>query len=319
MEVKAIVGIVKNAGKTTTLNYLLKNDSRRVAVTSIGRDGETVDQLYGTSKPRIYLKEGSILATATGCLGNCDSSYEVIKTTAYSTTFGNVAIVKLLSDGYVDVAGPSKSSDLELLIEDIKILDMDCLYVDGALNRKTFASVKSLSNVVLVSGAAFSSDVNKTVMETKLFYDLYSLPQTTLSVDSSCDIQFYGNDNIVLKKNILNKLDETFNEYYTEDVEFVYINGAITQESLLRIIKRVRNKDFRLVVQDANKLFINSKTMQLINKSNFKIEVVNKIEVDLLTFNPFGLGYRYDEAEYEKLIRANISGVKIMNVGCCDE
>jgi len=49
----AITGIEKNAGKTTVLNYLLQNSSDKVeAITSIGYDGEEIDQVTATDKPR---------------------------------------------------------------------------------------------------------------------------------------------------------------------------------------------------------------------------------------------------------------------------
>ena len=46
----SIVGLEKNTGKTECLNYILRNlpQSLRVAVTSLGIDGETVDQVTKT-------------------------------------------------------------------------------------------------------------------------------------------------------------------------------------------------------------------------------------------------------------------------------
>ena len=61
----AIAGIEKNAGKTTVLNYLLQNSRKKVeAITSIGYDGEEIDQVTATDKPRIYVSRGTLVATA---------------------------------------------------------------------------------------------------------------------------------------------------------------------------------------------------------------------------------------------------------------
>lgn len=50
----SIIGMCKNAGKTTVLNKLIAelNESRvRLGLTSIGRDGESTDLVTRTAKP----------------------------------------------------------------------------------------------------------------------------------------------------------------------------------------------------------------------------------------------------------------------------
>ena len=63
----SIIGMCKNAGKTTVLNKLIAelNESRvRLGLTSIGRDGESTDLVTRTAKPGIYVYEGTLVATA---------------------------------------------------------------------------------------------------------------------------------------------------------------------------------------------------------------------------------------------------------------
>ena len=62
----SIVGLEKNTGKTVCLNFILDRlpSACRVAVTSIGIDGESKDQVTGTAKPEIILKEGTIFSTS---------------------------------------------------------------------------------------------------------------------------------------------------------------------------------------------------------------------------------------------------------------
>lgn len=63
----SLIGMCKNAGKTTVLNRLIK-DCRRmdesIALTSIGRDGERSDLVTNTKKPEIFVYDGTIIATA---------------------------------------------------------------------------------------------------------------------------------------------------------------------------------------------------------------------------------------------------------------
>ena len=62
----SIVGMCKNAGKTTMLNWMLHHDRLQgtLGLTSIGRDGESTDVVTGTEKPGIFVREGTLIATA---------------------------------------------------------------------------------------------------------------------------------------------------------------------------------------------------------------------------------------------------------------
>lgn len=61
----SIVGMAKNAGKTTALNYLIEeaiDEGILLGVTSTGRDGESQDLVTGTEKPRVYLDQDMLVA-----------------------------------------------------------------------------------------------------------------------------------------------------------------------------------------------------------------------------------------------------------------
>lgn len=63
----AIIGMAKNTGKTFTFNQLLMEGQKRglkLALTSIGLDGEERDSLLRHKKPPITVFPGMIVATA---------------------------------------------------------------------------------------------------------------------------------------------------------------------------------------------------------------------------------------------------------------
>ena len=107
----AMLGMCKNAGKTTAFNRLIRemeqSGRRGVALTSIGRDGEGLDLVTGTKKPPICLYEGMLAATAEQLLPLCDVSREILATTGLFTSLGEVVIFRAKSDGYVQLAGPA--------------------------------------------------------------------------------------------------------------------------------------------------------------------------------------------------------------------
>ena len=111
----SIVGMCKNAGKTTMLNWLLAHTGRRqvLGLTSIGRDGESTDVVTGTEKPSIFVPAGTLIATAKDMLRLGDVTREILMTTGIPTPLGEVIIMRARSDGYVQLAGPSITAQLK--------------------------------------------------------------------------------------------------------------------------------------------------------------------------------------------------------------
>ena len=174
----SIIGMNKNVGKTTTLNHILKEarGNRLLGLTSIGRDGEDLDRVTATEKPKIYIEENTIIATAKQCLFNSDITKEILKTTGIHTPMGEIVICRALSDGYVDLGGPSVNSYMTEIRDELLSLNCDLVIVDGALGRKTFASPATTKATILSTGAALSRSMRKVVEETVHTVRLLSLP-----------------------------------------------------------------------------------------------------------------------------------------------
>ena len=87
----SIVGMCKNAGKTTMLNWMLSGGHLHgtLGLTSIGRDGESTDIVTGTEKPGIFVKEGTLIATAKDMLRLGDVTKEILMTTGIPTPLGS--------------------------------------------------------------------------------------------------------------------------------------------------------------------------------------------------------------------------------------
>ena len=108
-----IIGLCKNAGKTTAMCRLIEELSGEVlAMTSVGRDGERTDVVTGTEKPEIWVPEGTLFATARGMLPLCDTTLQVEGVTDVMTPLGAVGIFRALSDGFIQLAGPSAVNQL---------------------------------------------------------------------------------------------------------------------------------------------------------------------------------------------------------------
>ena len=115
----SIVGLAKNAGKTEVLNYVLGRvggRAARVAVTSIGLDGETVDQVKRTPKPEIVIPEGMVFTTSETHYRQKRLVAEVLDVGVRDTALGRLITARALTGGKVLLSGPSDTASLVALI-----------------------------------------------------------------------------------------------------------------------------------------------------------------------------------------------------------
>ncbi len=180
--VVAVIGLCKNAGKTTALCRLLAELSdENLAVTSVGRDGERTDVVTGTEKPEIWVNEGTLFATAKGLLPLCDVSVEVEAVTDVVTPLGKVAVFRARSDGYVQLAGPSAVGQLGGLLHTFGDLGAQRVLIDGAAGRKSLAAAGESGCAILCTGASLGGSVEEIVAETAHVCNLFSANTITLN------------------------------------------------------------------------------------------------------------------------------------------
>ena len=174
-----LAGMCKNAGKTTALNALIQGAGARgvsLALTSIGRDGEREDLITGTNKPLIYLTGGTLFATARGLLPKCDVTGEILDLTGIYTPLGEVAILRALSDGFVELAGPSMTEQIVSLTAKLKGFGAEKVLIDGALFRRSLCAPEAAEGVILSTGASYGPDMERTAADTAFVAQLLTLP-----------------------------------------------------------------------------------------------------------------------------------------------
>lgn len=182
--VLGIAGTAKNTGKTTALNALLEEAHVQrvpVAVTSIGYDGESIDNVTGLPKPRIVLQSGSIATTSRSCLPR--SGWEILEETDWSTALGQVLIVRCIDAGPIVLAGPGTRRDLADIIDRMRGLGPSLILIDGALNR--LAPMSAASALIIATGAARTDDLTALARETASIESICSLPASSKIAESS--------------------------------------------------------------------------------------------------------------------------------------
>lgn len=162
-----IAGTAKNTGKTTTTAAILSAlRKRRVGIylTSIGYDGEYLDNVTGLPKPRVPVEPGDIVATASRCLLSVTASFQVIADTDIQTPLGFIRLVRITGAGLMVVAGPNKSSEVSRLLKLFRTLGPGIRIFDGALNR--IAPMVETDGLILATGAALFNDIPRLAADT---------------------------------------------------------------------------------------------------------------------------------------------------------
>ena len=290
----SIVGMAKNTGKTTCLNYVLKRlkeENINVAVTSIGVDGEERDVLYQTPKPRIEISENTIFVTSENDFANIQFPADILSISERTTPFGKLVTARAKGNGIAVLSGPSDSIWLQETIADMEKYGVQHTLVDGALSRMSLASPAVTDAMILCTGAACSAQLQELINKTKFRCRLIDLEQ----VENSLQEQLMPIDNSVwhwtdfpdMRQKICNSLFtfEKENQKLPEKITDIYVSGALTN-NFLKSISSKKYKNIKLIVRDFTKLFIEPITYNKFLKQGGSIRVLQKAKLLAVCTNP---------------------------------
>lgn len=316
----SIIGMDKNVGKTTALNYILDKTrgNLTLGLTSIGRDGEDKDRVTETEKPKIYIRSGTYIATSKQCLFNGDITKEIIETTEINTPMGEVIIAKALSDGFVELGGPSINTYMKQICERLKAYGCEKIIVDGALSRKTLASPTVTEACVLSTGAVLNRSMNKVVEKTAFAVRLLSLAaeenKNILNIIkknlSEARLGVIYKDLGIMDLKAATSLDSAKEivENLSDGVSHVLIRGVVTDKLLEDIIKATdKYKGITFLVEDGTKLFIKKDTLYKFEKLGGVIKALESINLICVTCNPKSpYGYEFNKDLFLESLREDI-------------
>jgi molybdopterin-guanine dinucleotide biosynthesis protein len=317
VDILGIIGLSKNSGKTTTLNAILKLYQHvKIGITSIGLDGEDLDQVNFLPKPKIYLSKGMVVATASSCLDVTKASYTILEDTNMQSALGNILIIEIVSEGYMVIAGPTTNKELNQIVKLMK-KHVDKIFIDGAFNRKTFANIESIDGIILAAGAAESPYMEQTIKKTKMIVDFFNLkksqqfkkiPKASLIIQSSFGLYTFTDKKIDTLKNALKNIND--------EIDWIYIKGAITSKYIDLFTKK-RVKGFSLICDDPTKLLISQNEYLNIHKLRIDISTIHACPLICITINPFSpSGIHYNEnlfmSEMKKVVNVPVYNVMIM-------
>lgn len=313
----SIVGLEKNTGKTECLNYVLSRlrDSRKqIALTSIGIDGESRDQVTQTHKPEIELSKGMIFVTSELHYKQRKLMSEILDVSRQSTSLGRWVTAKALSNGKVLLSGPASNHSIKELIADLKNKGVELTIVDGALSRKSLGSPTVTEAMILATGAALSANSTQLIYKTAYVYDLIQLPeiksdlklklseveQGIWGIDSNGNVKDTGISSVLMIKKEKDKLFQFGNSFF--------VSGAVTDQFLSFLKNQKQISEVNLVVRDFTSVFASPETYYDFVKRGGKIQVLNRTNLLAVTINPVSPdGYRLNSDALKNALEKRIN------------
>ena len=290
----SIVGLEKNTGKTECLKYVLDRlpvQTKRIAVTSIGIDGETVDQVTRTQKPEIVLREGMYFGTSETHYHQRRLVSELIDVSDENTSLGRVVTARALTGGKILLSGPSSASSLRRWMGDMRRLGIDLVIIDGALSRMSSASPAVSQSMILATGAAYSANINTLVSKTAHVVDLVNLELTSEKNRDKLSLLdkglwFIDKQGELHTLDTMTSLSKDIHFQGMEDCETLYVAGALVDGFLEKVRKNKNLKQIELVVRDFTKIFVTPQQFRLFIKAGGRISVLQKSKLIAVTVNP---------------------------------
>ncbi len=323
----SIVGLAKNAGKTECLNYILrhvKDTGKQFAVTSIGIDGESTDQVTQTPKPEIEIFNGMIFITSEKHYKEKRLVSEVLDVSTKTTSLGRLVTARALSSGKVLLSGPNDTKTLKELIENVKRWEVDTTFVDGAISRLSLGSPAVTEAMVLATGAAVSRNIPELVRKTNYTYDLIkteAVGQDLFEKLSDIETGVWAVDDKgevhdlkILSLLMLEQHKENIFKYGNT----IFAAGVVSDNFLqfLRMQKQI--KDITLIVKDFTRVFATMESYYGFIKKGGKLNVLLKSKLLAVCINPKSPdGYMLDSDELktamERALQIPVYDIKRMD------
>lgn len=172
--VTAIIGLSKNSGKTTVLNWLIQNiKTKKIGVFTTGRDGENFDtitgdynsilshshlgevfgkkQLQPLTKPKIALPEGVLFTARKDMIIQNSSALSIIEKLPYKAGGNTLWIVKSELPLLTEIVGPPSVKEQTDTVKKLFEYGAEKIFIDGSIDRKAIIAAEEIQNIIMVA------------------------------------------------------------------------------------------------------------------------------------------------------------------------
>ena len=295
----AVIGLVKNAGKTTVVNALMDNVPLRFGLTSLGLDGERTDHLTGLDKPRIVPPRGTLIATTIGSLDRSHYTMEHLERLPFHTSLGSVVIGRAVGDRAVEISGPTTLAEVAATAARLRAHGARLVLVDGAINRLGSASPRVSDAVIMATGGLVADTLDETVATTLATLEMLTLPEVdqqtrrlvapeTLTSARAIAVDERGRLAPLDLETIVGEGVRVAREVERRATKVLFVGGALTQEFADDFSRTLPpRRKVTVVVRDATVLILSPATVSRFRRRGIDLRVLTPLRVLAVTANPY--------------------------------
>ncbi|PTX62467.1 hypothetical protein C8P63_10562 [Melghirimyces profundicolus] len=307
----AVVGLAKNAGKTTVLNTLasrLEAEGRSVGFLSIGVDGEERDVWTLKKKPPVVLPPGSLAATAASLLDEKGGDWELLETTPLNTPLGPVTLARALRRVRVKLAGVTRKEGVREVLTRFRERGAEQILVDGAYDRKAAASPWITDAAICVAGAAIARSLDGLMEKTEEAVHLLTLPEAKDPLLRSAAEQAVTENRLVgIRKGRVEALpcsslllaDRVREVLDGGEWRGLALPGSLTDRGLERL--RGAGHPVDLVLADPTRAFVSLRSLRRFYREGSTLSCLRVVRLAAVAVNPVSpSGYTFDPGEMKE-------------------
>ncbi|KYZ76582.1 hypothetical protein AXX12_09130 [Anaerosporomusa subterranea] len=311
-----IAGTAKNTGKTTTTAAVIDELRRRgipFYLTSIGYDGENIDNVTGLPKPKLRVEAGDIIATAEKCIKASTAVFSILQETSVRTPLGRILVARVEKAGLAVTAGPNKSTEVGEVAQILSRIGPGITLFDGALNR--IAPMIETDGFILATGASRTPDIPRLAKETERIWRIANLPtvprafelterrpETVTLFDSDLEVLAHWTGGSLLSEEDAASAVKAA----SSGGAYLYIPGIIGERAFAYLAERAAElpKQMFLTLADPIKLLAFANPVAhydwivKLKRHGVLTGVLKRVPLLAVTLNPFFPEFRFDTESY---------------------
>lgn len=303
----SVIGLCKNAGKTVTLNHLIRAAAARslpLGLVSTGRDGEEQDAITELPKPHIWAPAGAWVATARGALSAGTAQVKIERELPLSTPFGPVVLGRVEQAGEVLLIGPGNVRRIGEVLSATEGYGARLSLVDGSFDRIAAAAPTVTGRVVLAAGAAYSTSMAETVAQVRHVLDIFDLP-TLAAAESDAPASVIGSNQVipVSVTSALGDPEPIVDALEATESGYLALNGALGDRLLAALLRR-RPPMLGVVINDATRVLVERNLWRRWRRQGGQAFVRRPVQLLAITTNAYSpVSKGYDAHDFHQSIR----------------
>lgn len=313
----AVIGVCKNAGKTTLLNWLLQQAGEgMLGVLTTGRDGEDIDLVTHEAKPKVVLPPNTMFSTFAEEIEKNTPYLTVLEKLPFKAGGRNLWLVRTTRELQVEIVGPASAEAQLKLARHMLSLGAIKVFIDGSLDRKAISLQEGLDALILVISPAMG-DERSILDEVKRLYELSTLPTLDEQIPSDY-ISFRKEESNWEKtpfKSLLSR-EKEFIQYMdmVQDISAIYLLCPVTDKGFATLKSFLHQFKGELVLRHPYLLHLSLSNLKWL-RDNCRLKVLNPFKLKAIAVNSYSTGSRHMPSDQLRaMIRSNVKEIPIIDV-----